>query len=233
MANYIKREIDNFEYNKKYYVPNEHKWCFMKDDDEFKKYMADREEYLKRNIQKTQADLELTGQIGDYTGKFPVDSGDSDENPSDEPTKSGQPNNEIWYTTTDGNTIPNPTSEQWSMEDFGAMFISNTYEEEHGILKFDNDIQYIRSNFWEYDSYGLETISIPASVTNIDQNGGFHRCPMKSITFLSQTPPTIREEVIDAMYDDLIIYVPADAVDTYKNAENWTAYADKIQPITE
>lgn len=79
MANYIKREIDNFEYNKKYYVLNEHKWCFMKDDDEFKKYMADREEYLKRNIQKTQADLELTGQIGDYKGNSSSDTGDSEK----------------------------------------------------------------------------------------------------------------------------------------------------------
>ena len=192
---------------------------------------------MKFNIQKTQADLELTGQVGQYTGGSSSGIGDSDsekeDEPKEEPEKNGQPNNEIWYTTTDKTTIPNPTSEQWSMEDFGAMLISNTYDGEYGILKFDNDIQYIRSNFWEYDSYGLETISIPSSVTNVDDNGGFHRCPMKSITFLSQPPPVIREEVFDAMYDELVIYVPADAVDAYKNAENWTAYADRIQPIAE
>ena len=234
MTNYIKKELDTFEFDKRYPTLIEHRWCFMKDDEKFDEYNKKREDFFKPKRGRVQSDLELTGQIGPYTGSLPWDKEDSDEDSGDsenEPEKSGQPNNEIWYTTTDKTTIPNPTREQWSMEDFGANLVSNTYEGEYGILKFDNDIQYIRSNFWEYDSYGLETISIPASVTNIDQNGGFHRCPMKSITFLSQTPPVVRDEVFDAMYDELVIYVPAESVDTYKNAEGWEEYSDRIQAI--
>jgi hypothetical protein len=32
---------------------------------------------------------------------------------------------------------------------------------------------------------------------------------------------------------DLKIYVPADLVDTYKAASNWSAYADKIMAIPQ
>lgn len=70
MATY-KKDIENFEYNTRYYVPNEHAWCFMADAENVKKYTEKREEYFKPRCKRVQSDLELTGQIGPYTGDIP------------------------------------------------------------------------------------------------------------------------------------------------------------------
>jgi len=64
MANYIKRELDTFEYDKRYYLPNEHRWCFMADDEEHKKYWEKKEESLKPIRSRVQSNPEKTGQIG-------------------------------------------------------------------------------------------------------------------------------------------------------------------------
>ena len=32
---------------------------------------------------------------------------------------------------------------------------------------------------------------------------------------------------------DLVFYVPDSAVDTYKEATNWSNYADRIKPLSE
>lgn len=48
------------------------------------------------------------------------------------------PESEIWYTTTDGNIIQ-PTL----LNRFGATFISNTYENGRGVIKFDGPITVI------------------------------------------------------------------------------------------
>ncbi len=46
------------------------------------------------------------------------------------------PNNEIWYTTTDGKAITRPFYD----ESFGASFVSNVYENGQGIIKFDGPV---------------------------------------------------------------------------------------------
>ena len=71
------------------------------------------------------------------------------------------PNNQIWYTSTDGNII-NP----FSIEYFGATIISNTYENGKGIITFDKNVTTI-----EFDAFSnctsLTGITIPNSVTSI------------------------------------------------------------------
>lgn len=73
----------------------------------------------------------------------------------------GQPNNEIWYTSSDGNIV-NP----YTKDVFGATFESNTYEGGKGIIRFDADVTQIGRAAFDGCST-LETISIPASVTSI------------------------------------------------------------------
>ena len=89
------------------------------------------------------------------------------------------PNNEIWYTTTDRKAIYVNT-ETYNDEvnvTFGANIVSNTYEDNKGIIKFDGDITAIASH--SFHSWGdgstLQTVVIPGSVTSIGR-GAFEGC---------------------------------------------------------
>lgn len=86
----------------------------------------------------------------------------------------------------------------------------------------------------DYYAFGnceyLTTVDVAASVTSI-ANEAFMGCDlMESITFRNTTPPTIGDNVFDGT-NNCPIYVPAEAVDTYKAAEGWSVYADRIQAI--
>ncbi len=80
------------------------------------------------------------------------------------------PNDEIWYTTTDGK-VCNPLY----TDAFDATIISNTYPENgHGTIKFDGDVTSIGPQAFSERS-ALTSISIPNSVTSIRGNA-FFRC---------------------------------------------------------
>ena len=71
------------------------------------------------------------------------------------------PNNEIWYTSSDGNVIT-----PQSTDVFGANIISNTYEDGKGVITFDNSVTSIGES--AFDSlYSLTSVTIPNSVTSI------------------------------------------------------------------
>lgn len=76
----------------------------------------------------------------------------------------------------------------------------------------------------------LTSIEIPSSVTSIGAYA-FQRCEyLASITVKAATPPTIGVDILYSHYQ-FVIYVPAESVDAYKAATNWSTYADKIQAI--
>ena len=83
------------------------------------------------------------------------------EEMSKEPTPVEQPDDEIWYTSTDGNVI-----EPTYTDGFGANIISNTYEKGKGVIKFDGPVTQIGTEAFLYCST-LNSISIPNSVTSI------------------------------------------------------------------
>ena len=72
----------------------------------------------------------------------------------------------------------------------------------------------------------LISITIPENVTNIEKNA-FYGNQMTSVTFEGTTPPTIK-----ALFDSTLenIYVPASAVNAYKNAVGFKEYASIIKP---
>lgn len=76
----------------------------------------------------------------------------------------------------------------------------------------------------------LESLIIPASVTSIGYSS-FNSSSIKSITFNSTTPPG--EIGVISPFSSSIenIYVPAEAVESYKST--WTQYADIIKAIPE
>ena len=81
------------------------------------------------------------------------------------------PENEIWYTTTDGRTISFDTNN----------LVSNSYNNDRGVLKFRNRVTFIRNNAFEYCS-NLTSITIPNSVTSIGELAFSHCNSLKNIS---------------------------------------------------
>lgn len=79
------------------------------------------------------------------------------------------PNDELWYTTTDGKVVNLYTS-----LGFGAKLVSNTYINGKGVIKFDGDITKIATNAFRDCTY-LETLTIPDSVEDVGANA-FSAC---------------------------------------------------------
>ena len=76
----------------------------------------------------------------------------------------------------------------------------------------------------------LDDVVIPAGVTAIGE-AAFSNCgALRSITFLSETPATLGNNVFADLSADYVIYVPEAAVETYKAA--WTQYANHIQTVS-
>ena len=79
----------------------------------------------------------------------------------------------------------------------------------------------------------LASITLPDGVTSIG-NFAFSNCgSLASFTCLATTPPTILTNSFSNAKADMAIYVPADSVDAYKAATNWSDRADYIQAIPE
>lgn len=83
--------------------------------------------------------------------------------------------------------------------------------------------------------YSLPRITIPAEVETIGSEAfsyaGDNYGGLTDITFLSTTPPVIKEDTFVNLIGDGPFYVPAQSVQAYKTAQYWSAYADRIQPI--
>lgn len=83
------------------------------------------------------------------------------------PSYTGVPTNEIWYTTTDGNSWePYNEAEFKDAASNNLTILSNTYSEGKGILVFDGAIDSMY-NAMSYVRPRLQTIQIPNSVTTI------------------------------------------------------------------
>ena len=80
------------------------------------------------------------------------------------------------------------------------------------------------------DCTSLTSIVIPDSITRINSYV-FNSCTsLTSITIQATTPPTLHSTAFNNT-NNCPIYVPAESVDTYKTATNWSSYASRIQAI--
>jgi hypothetical protein len=60
----VKIDLDNFEYNSKYKLPNEHRWDFMEDSEKEEEYFNEREKYGKPKKGIVSSSPEVVGQVG-------------------------------------------------------------------------------------------------------------------------------------------------------------------------
>ncbi len=78
------------------------------------------------------------------------------------------------------------------------------------------------------DCSSLTSITIPNSVTNIGDYAFYNCDNLTSITCLATTPPAIDDLMIA---ETTMIYVPEEAVKTYKKDPNWSRYKKQIKAI--
>lgn len=78
------------------------------------------------------------------------------------------PNNEIWYTSYDGEIVT-----PFKTDVFGANIVSNTYIDGKGVITFDGNVSQVGNSAFEnakaydYPTDNLETVILPNSVTSI------------------------------------------------------------------
>lgn len=75
------------------------------------------------------------------------------------------PNNEIWYVTSD-NTYINYDKSWYDTQLFGATVVSHTYNDSKGVMKFDNDVPFLKNKTFTSNS-SLKSITLPNSITEI------------------------------------------------------------------
>ena len=163
--------------------------------------------------------------------------------------------NEIWYTTIDGNTITsNYTFNEGMFENTNAQpanITSDTYVDGKGVLTFDSSL---RAIFYMGEITNLETLTLPDTIevletyvlyncTNLKKitissesllehikMGAFMGCNVLNLYFNKQTPSQVSSNVFDGDAPSLFrLYVPMEYVDEYKNV--WSLYEDKIYGV--
>jgi len=94
-------------------------------------------------------------------------------------------------------------------------------------VRIPNDVTTIGSNAF-YNCHSLTSITIPSGVTTIG-NYAFASCyGMKHYYLLPTTPPTIRGTSFSSIQSDCVIHVPAESLEAYKTASNWSTHASKM-----
>ena len=93
-----------------------------------------------------------------------------------------QPQNEIWYTSKDGDIVePNMLLKRYISEVFGVNMVSNTYQDGKGVIVFDDDVKWIGAMAFK-DQCNLTSISIPEGVTKIMKTSFANCTSLTSIT---------------------------------------------------
>ena len=167
-------------------------------------------------------------------------------------------NNRIWYATAD-NTMLNIGDGYFdgtiTEHTFGVCYGGVCYD--YYYAQFNKDITKVNGSAFLYDSK-IKTIYLPHSIESIGscaflcctslstihlgrnlkniETGAFGSCTsLAEIYCHATTPPTLGDYVFringttSYPYVQAIIYVPASAVETYKNAEGWNKFADYIR----
>lgn len=110
-----------------------------------------------------------------------------------------QPNDEIWYTSSDGNTII-------PYMGFNVNIVSNTYENGKGVIKFDGELT--KTALHAFDGKKtLTSIQLPNSVTVID-NYTFSNCNALVSVDMGNSVTNLGEQAFNSCYALTSIKIP-------------------------
>lgn len=76
----------------------------------------------------------------------------------------------------------------------------------------------------------LTSVDLPSSVSSIGMMAFYNCTSLTSITIRATTPPTGGTMMFEST-NNCPIYVPAESVENYKTASNWSSYSDRIRAI--
>ena len=103
------------------------------------------------------------------------------------------PNNQIWYTSTDGEIVEPHSGWYNNYADahttFGVNIVSNTYVDGKGVIEFDGDVTVIGQSAF-YNCSSLTSVTIPDSVTTIGW-GAFYDCTSLTSVTIPNSVTTI------------------------------------------
>lgn len=99
-----------------------------------------------------------------------------------------------------------------------------------GVVNIPSGVTSISRDLFAYCNMIL-SIHISNTVTNISIRA-FTGCQnLTSVTIEATTPPTLANINAFSNTNNCPIYVPAESVEAYKSANNWSSYASRIQAI--
>ena len=78
----------------------------------------------------------------------------------------------------------------------------------------------------------LTSVTFGKNVTSIGENAFLSCRKLATVTSLNPEPPTLGNDGL-SLAQDATIYVPAESVDAYKNAKNWSNYSDQIKALSD
>lgn len=131
----------------------------------------------KFSITVNQADGKIDITIGEWTTDDILNEGNAEEEA--EPEVVAVPNNQIWYTTTDGKALGKS----------GGNITSDTYTNGKGVIEFNEDLTKITTGMFK-NNVELTSITLPNSVTDI-MDEAFSGCDKLTTITLSNQLETI------------------------------------------
>lgn len=79
----------------------------------------------------------------------------------------------------------------------------------------------------------LIEVILPATLTSIRRESFVKCTSLYYVKMLAETPPSLDSTAFNNTNSTFVFYVPNESVEAYKTATNWSAYADRIKPISE
>ena len=106
---------------------------------------------------------------------------ENDEGDENEGTIVDIPNNQIWYTSVDGEVVEPYSGESDTITTFGVNIVSNTYKDGKGVIEFEGDVTMIGGFAFE-NCDSLTSVTIPDSVTTIGECAFYECTSLTSVT---------------------------------------------------